>query len=199
MARQDLDGVAIAARRSGDLKRFHRLSSGGRVALACHDPDRRDGGKEIAVVNSERLQKLFVLPDDSKRRTLRGKACDGEAMAFDAVVWDEAHRLRNLDGARAKFAKKIDAKASRRLWLSATAGKNPLQLSYLAPLQARATETRLSEMKDFAAWLAAQDLGVAKKAFGRWRWSGDPGVEARVHDLFYGGPCLLAFADALRM
>lgn len=146
-----------------------------------------DGGKEIAVVNYERLQKLFVLPNDGKRRKLRGKARDGEAMAFDAVVWDEAHRLRNPDSARAKFARKLDAKASWRLWLSATAGENPLQLSYLAPLLAKATRTRLSEMKDFAAWLAAQGLGVAREAFGRWTWSGDPEAEARVHDLLYGG------------
>lgn len=147
-----------------------------------------DGGKEIAVVNCERLRKLFVLPDDGKRRTLRGKARDGEAMAFDAVVRDEAHRLRNPASARAKFAKKIDAKASWRLWLPAAAGENPPRLSCLAPLPAKAAGARLSETKDFAAWLAAQDLGVAKEAFGRWTWNGDPGAEARVHDLLYGGP-----------
>jgi len=59
-----------------------------------------DGGKEIAVVNYERLQKLFVLPDNGKKRTLRGKARDGEAMVFDAVVWDKAHQLRNPNSAR---------------------------------------------------------------------------------------------------
>jgi hypothetical protein len=147
-----------------------------------------DGGKEIVVVNYDRLQKLFVLPDNGKKRTLCSKARDGAAMVFDAVVWDEAHRLRNPNSARAKFAKKIDAKASWRLWLSATAGENPLQLSYLAPLLAKATGARLSEMKDFAAWLAAQGFGVTKGAYGRWTWSGDPGSEVRMHDLLYGGP-----------
>lgn len=147
-----------------------------------------DGGKEVAVVNYDRLQRLFALPADGKKRKLKGKARDGEAMAFDAVVWDEAHRLRNPDSARAKFARKIDAKAAWRLWLSATAGENPLQLSYLAPLLAKATGTRPSEMKDFAAWLAAEGLGVAKQAFGRWAWTGDPGAEGRVRDLLYGGP-----------
>jgi hypothetical protein len=109
-------------------------------------------------------------------------------MAFDAVVWDEAHRLRNPDSARAKFARKIDAKASWRLWLSATAGENPLHLAYLAPLLAQATRTPLPKMKDFPAWLASQGLGVAKEAFGRWTWTGDEGAQARVRELLYGGP-----------
>lgn len=147
-----------------------------------------DGGKEIAILNYERLQRLFALPADGKKRKLKGKARDGEAMTFDAVVWDESHRLRNPNSARAKFARKIDAKASWHLWLSATAGENPLQLSYLAPLLAKATGTPPSRMKDFTAWLAAEGLGVVQESFGRWTWTGNPDAEARIRDLLYGGP-----------
>lgn len=147
-----------------------------------------DGGKEIAVVHYDHLQRLFALLADNKKRKLKGKGRDGEAMAFDAVVWDEAHRLRNPNRARAKFARKIDAKASWYLWLSATAGENPLHLSYLSPLLAKATGLRPSEKKDFAAWLAAEGLGVAKQAFGRWTWTSEPEAEARIRNLLYGGP-----------
>ena len=34
------------------------------------------------------------------------------------------------------------------IWLSATAGQNPLELSYLAPLLAGVTESRAADLKD---------------------------------------------------
>jgi hypothetical protein len=147
-----------------------------------------DGGKEIAVVSYERLQRLFALPNNGKTQTLRGKVHDDEAMTFDAIGWDEAHRLHNPDSARAKFARKIDAKTSWRLWPLATAGENPLHLAYLAPLLAQATRTPLPKMKDSTVWLASQGLGITKEAFGRWTWTGDEGAQARARTLLDEDP-----------
>ncbi len=152
-----------------------------------------DGGKEVLVINHERLGKLFALPASAQKatpkkaagkkkaaraapkvRTQKGLARRGEAMAFDAVVFDESHRLKNPTTARAKFAAKLTAAADFTLWLSATAGQNPLELSYLAPLLAATTGDKASNLKDFEAWCQGLGVGVSRGGFGRWEWRGDP-------------------------
>ena len=60
---------------------------------------------------------------------------------YDVVIWDESHRCKNPAAARSKLAVKLNARAGFVLWLSATAGQNPIELSYLTPLLASATGT----------------------------------------------------------
>jgi len=155
-----------------------------------------DGGKTVVILNYERLPKLFALPDagpapkargKKKRavRTQKGLARRGEARAFDVVVWDESHRLKNPTTARAKFAAKLTGAADFSLWLSATAGQNPLELSYLAPLLAAATGERARDLADFEGWCKKLGLGVSRGAYGRWDWAGDPADCERVRSLLF--------------
>jgi hypothetical protein len=153
-----------------------------------------DCGKRVLIVNYDRLQKLFEVPEKpasgkkgGKARSLKGKARAGTAMAFDAIVWDESHRLKNPDAARSRFAMKLNAKAGFRLWLSATAGQNPLELCYLAPLLAQMTGSKASDLSEFEKWCESQSLGVARERFGKWVWSGSPDDTARVSRLLFGG------------
>ena len=142
-----------------------------------------DGGKHIVILNYDRLGKLFeVTPEARKKiRTKKGLARAGSAAEFDVIVWDESHRRKNPASARSKLAVKLDARASFVLWLSATAGQNPLELSYLAALLARSCEShdtssrrslsvtgsRATDLKDFEAWCARQGLGVTRGGFGK--------------------------------
>jgi superfamily II DNA or RNA helicase len=146
-----------------------------------------DGGRDIVVLNYERLGKLFEVDDDArgKVKSARGLARRGHAEQFDAIIWDESHRLKNPAAARSKFAVKLGAEARFTLWLSATAGQNPLELSYLAPLLARSTGASARSLKDFEAWCAKLDLGVTRAAFGRWDWRGDPEDCERVRGLLF--------------
>ncbi len=159
-----------------------------------------DEGKVVVIINYDRLSRLFEVSDpdedgaDAPRKrkrkrkpTLKGIARAGKAIRFDAVIWDEAHRLRNPDTARSRLSLKINRKAGFRLWLSATAGQNPLELNYLAPLLAQMTGSKAAEMEDFGEWCEGQRLGVSKGEFGRLLWNG--GVEEcqRVHQLLFGG------------
>ena len=109
-----------------------------------------DAGKRVVVINYDRLKKLFDVPAQlvektrrkrkgRKVRTQKGIARYGEVYEFDLVIWDESHKLRNVESARSKLAARIDAEADFRIWLSATAGQNPLELAYLAPLLAEST------------------------------------------------------------
>ncbi len=148
-----------------------------------------DGGKRVILINYERLNKLFdVTPAARKKiKSKKGLARSGSAAEFDVVVWDESHKRKNPTSARSKLAVKLDARASFVLWLSATAGQNPLELSYLASLLASATGSRATDLKDFEAWCTKQGLGVARGGFGKWEWRGDPADCEKVRTLLFDG------------
>ncbi len=134
-----------------------------------------DRGIDVVVINYDRVGKLFEVSPEARRRirSKKGLARAGAAPEYDVVIWDESHRCKNPTAARSKLAAKLNANAGFALWLSATAGQNPLELSYLAPLLASVTGSRVTELKEFEAWCAAQGLGVTRGTFGRWAWRGD--------------------------
>ena len=148
-----------------------------------------DAGKEVVILNYERLGKLFQLTPEAraKVKTKKGLARSGKATEFDVVIWDESHRCKNPAAARSKLAAKLNACAGTVLWLSATAGQNPIELSYLAPLLATITGDKPGDLKDFEQWCADQGLGVTRGAFGRWDWRGDPADCEKVRALLFDG------------
>lgn len=146
-----------------------------------------DAGKDVIVLNYERLGKLFEVSDAARKkiRTKKGLARAGTAPELDVIVLDESHRCKNPTAARSKLAAKLVASAGFCLWLSATAGQNPLELSYLAPLLARATGARAKDLKDFEQWCLDQDLGVRRGNFGKWEWRGDRTDCERIRALLF--------------
>jgi primosomal protein N' len=148
-----------------------------------------DGGREVVILNYERVGKLFeVAPDRrSKIKSKKGLARFGQAPAVDVVIWDESHRCKNPVAARSKLAAKLNATAGFVLWLSATAGQNPLELSYLAPVLARVTGNKPGDLKDFEQWCLAQGLGVKRGAYGRWEWSGEAADCEKVRVMLFDG------------
>jgi superfamily II DNA or RNA helicase len=149
-----------------------------------------DRGKDVVLLNYDRLGKLFeVTPAARKKiRSKKGLARAGTAPEFDVIVWDESHRCKNPTAARSKLAAKLVANAGFSLWLSATAGQNPLELSYLAPLLASVTGARAADLKDFEAWCQEQGLGLTRGTFGRWEWRGDTADCAKVRALLFDAP-----------
>ena len=143
-----------------------------------------DVGKRIVVINYDRLKKLFdvnaatqarmAARNKTKRRirTQKGIARFAEAYAFDLIVWDESHKLRNQESARSRLAAKLSGAADFELWLSATAGQNPLELAYLSALLAESSGVRPSALKDYVAWCKTQGIGVGKGAYGKVEWRG---------------------------
>jgi hypothetical protein len=146
-----------------------------------------DGGKDIVILNYERLGKLFEVSDAARKKikSKKGLARAGVAPELDVIVLDESHRCKNPTAARSKLAAKLVAKAGFTLWLSATAGQNPLELSYLAPLLASTTGARATDLKDFEQWCLDQDLGITRGTYGRWDWRGDPKDCAKVHAMLF--------------
>ena len=150
-----------------------------------------DGGKVVVVLNYDRLSKLVDVDEDrnaKKPKTLKGKARAGVAREFDVVVWDESHRLKNPDAARTRFSVKINSQADFILWLSATAGTDPIGISYMAPLLAQMTGSKVSDLKEFEKWCQEKGFGVSRQKFGKWVWGGNPEDIKRAERLLFGGP-----------
>ncbi|MEJ7599966.1 MAG: SNF2-related protein, partial [Kofleriaceae bacterium] len=68
-----------------------------------------DGGKQIVVLNYDRLGKLFEISDAARKkvRTKKGLARAGTAPDTDVIVLDESHRCKNPTAARSKLAAKL--------------------------------------------------------------------------------------------
>ena len=168
-----------------------------------------DGGKQIVVINYDRLKSLFEVPPiipsvkkgrrTSKRkvRTGRGVARFGEACAFDIIIWDESHKLKRVESVRSRLSLKLGQQADFVLRMSATAGQNPLELSYLSPLLAHASGENVRDLADFEQWCLKQDIGLKRGKFGKWEWCGnspDPEIRKgaekdllKMRDLLFGG------------
>lgn len=152
-----------------------------------------DGGKEVLILNYDRLGKLFDVSgkaDLSTRRKGKRKrlATKGEPETFDVVIFDEAHKGKNLTSARSVMMRRLGGKAKFVIWASATAGQNPLELAYLAPLLAQVTGHRLSDLSsDFEAWCKEQDIGVSRGQFGRWEWRKSTAALKKVNGWLFGG------------
>ncbi len=146
-----------------------------------------DMGKSIVLMNYDRLGKLFEVSAEARKkiRSKKGLARAGTAPDFDVIVWDESHRCKNPTAARSKLAAKLTANAGFCLWLSATAGQSPLELSYLAPLLAAVTGSSAKDLKDFEAWCQEQGLGLTRGAYGKWEWRGDAKDCAQMRELLF--------------
>lgn len=147
--------------------------------------------KEIIVINYDRLQKLFEVSEaeKSKAKTKKAKnkkvASKGVAQIFDFIIFDESHKLKNNTSMRSKLAMKLLEENEFTLWLSATAGQNPLELSYLAPLLARITKQSAKNMKEFELWCKDMDLGVSRGDYGKWLWDGSKESIEKIRGLLF--------------
>jgi hypothetical protein len=91
----------------------------------------------------------------------------------------------NKASLRAKFSVKLYGSAKMIFWLSATAGQNPLELGYLAPILAKKTGDRALTTKDFGQWCIENLPGVSRGKFGAWAWAGGKEEEEEVHQLLF--------------
>lgn len=158
-----------------------------------------DGGKRIVVINYDRIKKVFevpaTIPTKSRKRkvkarkvrTQKGIVRHGEAQEFDVVVLDESHKCKNMETARSGLVRKLAANAEFLLWLSATAGQNPLELNYLAPLLSESTGSRVKDLEEFEKWCQAQGIGLSRGKFGKWSWDGKEEDLHTMRRLLYGG------------
>jgi hypothetical protein len=137
------------------------------------------GKNRWCVLNYDRMKNLLEVPEaakSAKRTRTKNKRHveQGESLvAWDVIVADESHLLKNPVSQRSKAMNRLASSkpgGSFVVWASATAGQNPVELAYLAPLLADLTKTRDSAFKDFEKWCSSQGIQVRKGAYGAIGW-----------------------------
>lgn len=153
-----------------------------------------DKSKDIVIMNYERLQKLIDADTKkykkvAKTRKTKNKrlANSGTAKDFDLIIWDESHKMKNNTSMRFKLGQKLALAATHNLYLSATAGQNPLELSYLSLLLSEITGESVSSMEEFEKWCMSMDLGISRGKFGKWQWDGKQESIDKIHTMLFKG------------
>jgi hypothetical protein len=144
--------------------------------------------QEVVILNYDRLGKIFETKarKGTKKISKKDLARRGSAtQKFDVVLFDESHAIKNLNALRSKFSIKLYERAKMILWLSATAGQNPLELGYLLPILAKKTGDRALTTKEFEQWCAQNLPGVSRGNFGAWTWSGAKQDEEEIRKLLF--------------
>lgn len=149
--------------------------------------------KAVTIVNFERTKALMMPPPASNRRSTRAKNNELARLGtlkrrWPLVVIDEAHRIRNPGSQQGMVCRKIADAAVFTLYLSATAGQAPHELSYLGRLLAEATGAREEGMDGFRALMKHLRIGKPKGRWKNWSWEPNDHDRRTMADLLYAGP-----------
>jgi len=153
------------------------------------------GGHRWCVTNYDRAKSLLEVPEEASsavRKRTRNKriAAKGRSLvAWDVVVCDEAHRLKNPSSQRSAAVRSIvkgHGEDAFVVWMSATAGQTPLELAYLAPLLAARTGSKVRDMADFEAWCREYGLRIKRGSFGQWNWERNEDDLGKMRELLFG-------------
>jgi hypothetical protein len=140
------------------------------------------GAKTVTLINYERTKSLLAPPPASTRRSVRGRnnelARHGRPKrTWPIVVFDESHRLRNPGAQQSLACRQIADAAAFTIYMSATAGQSPHELSYLGRLLGVAAGVPAATLPDFRNLMKGLGIGRAK---GRWQnWSWEPNQRDR--------------------
>jgi superfamily II DNA or RNA helicase len=148
--------------------------------------------KKLTLMNFERTKSLLAPPPASNKRSTRAKNNELAKHGTPKRVWplvviDEAHRIRNPNSQQGLVCRQMAAAAQFTIYMSATAGQAPHELSYLARLLSVATGAPGADLDGFRALMKQLKIGKAK---GRWKnWSWEPNASDRkvMADLLYRG------------
>jgi len=148
--------------------------------------------KQVTLMNFERTKSLLAPPAASTRRSVRAKnnelARHGTLRrVWPLVVIDEAHRIRNPTSQQGLVCRQVAAAAAFTIYMSATAGQSPHELSYLAALLARAADAPSADLDGFRQLMKRLKIGRAKGRWKNWSWEPNEADRRLMSDLLYRG------------
>lgn len=149
--------------------------------------------KSVTLINYERSKSLLALPEKSARKSTRAKnnelARGGvPRRTWPIVVFDESHRLRNPYSQQSMSCRQVADAAEFVVYLSATAGQSPHELSYLGRLLAEGPDAPPATLAGYRELMRRLRIGGAKGRWTNWRWAPNPRDRATMADLLYRGP-----------
>jgi hypothetical protein len=148
--------------------------------------------KKVTLINYERTKSLFTPPPASIRRSARAKnnelARHGQPKrTWPVVVFDESHRLRNPYAQQSMACRQLADRASFAIYMSATAGQSPHELSYLGRLLGRAAGCPAETLADYRLLMRTLGIGRAKGRWTNWSWEPNERDRGVMSDLLYKG------------
>ena len=150
-------------------------------------------GKRVTIINYERTKSLMNAPRETKARSRRGLNKDiakngSLKRTWPIVIFDESHRLRNPTAQMSLVCQKLATGSLFPIYLSATAGQKPFELSYLGRLLGHAVGTAITSVDDFRQLMKRLGIGKARGRFKNWKWERNERDEALMASLLYTGP-----------
>ena len=148
--------------------------------------------KAVTLVNYERTKSLMAPPAASKRRSTRAKnnelARHGQPKTtWPVVVFDESHRLRNPYAQQSLVCRQLADAAAFSIFMSATAGQAPHELSYLGALLGHASGSPVESLADFRELMKRLRIGRAKGRWTNWSWEANARDCKVMADLLFKG------------
>lgn len=149
-------------------------------------------GKTVTLINYERTKSLLAPPAAGKRRSIRAKnnelAKHGRPKrAWPLVVFDESHRIRNPNSQQGLACRQMADAATFAIYMSATAGQSPHELSYLGRLLGFAAGVETNTLDGFRALMKQLKIGKARGRWKNWSWVPNERDRAVMADLLYKG------------
>ncbi|WP_102961536.1 SNF2-related protein [Mangrovicella endophytica] len=149
-------------------------------------------GKAITIINFERTKSLMAAPAVSNKRSTRAKNNELAKLGtlkrhWPLVVIDESHRIRNPASQQGQVCRHLAAAAAFTIYMSATAGQSPHELSYLGKLLALASSGSTGNMDEFRALMKRLKIGRPKGRWKNWSWEPNEGDQQVMAALLYKG------------
>lgn len=151
------------------------------------------GPKIVTLMNFEKTKSLLAPPADSKKRSTRARNNERARLGTPRRIWpivliDEAHRIRNPASQQGLVCRQMADTARFTIYMSATAGQAPHELSYLGALLGDATGGAGAGLNGFRALMKSLRIGRAKGRWKNWGWEANETDRKVMSDLLYKGP-----------
>ena len=148
--------------------------------------------RNVTLINYERTKSLLAAPTQSTRRSVRAKnnelAKHGRPKrSWPIVVFDESHRIRNPNSQQGMACRQMADAASFAIYMSATAGQSPHELSYLGRLLGYAAGVETGTLDGFRALMKQLKIGKARGRWKNWSWVPNERDRTVMADLLYKG------------
>jgi hypothetical protein len=148
--------------------------------------------RDVTIINYERIKSLLIPPAASVKRSIRAKNNELAKLGTPKRVWplivfDEAHRLRNPNSQQSMVSRQMADAARFVVYLSATAGQAPHELSYLGRLLGHAAGRPTPDLAGFRDLMKHLRIGKAKGRWKNWKWEANQRDRTVMSDLLYKG------------
>ncbi|MFD2262175.1 DEAD/DEAH box helicase family protein [Lacibacterium aquatile] len=142
--------------------------------------------KQVTILNFEKTKSLLAPLPATLKRSTRAKNNELAKHGSPKKIWplliiDESHRIRNPNSQQGMVCRQMADAADFTLYLSATAGQSPHELSYLGKLLGAET------LDAYRVLMKKLGIKGAKGRWKNWRWEPNERDRAVMSELLYRG------------